>query len=73
MLEDESLLVIERVNGQMVSEAILIQSAGASIMAGRKGTKPFNKTLAKFRADTRPRSSAPKKVKWPPDEPDKEP
>jgi hypothetical protein len=69
MLEDESLLVIERVNGGMTSEAVLLQSAAGTVMAGKKGQKAFNKTLDKFRADTQPRSSAPKAIKWPPDEP----
>jgi hypothetical protein len=72
MLEDESLLIIERVNGQMVSEATLLQGAAASVMGGKKGNAAFKKTLDKFRADTRPRSSAPKPIKWPPEEPDEE-
>lgn len=73
MLEDESLLVIERVNKQLTDEAILVQSAAGSVMGGSKGNSAFKKTVAKYTAETRPRSSAPKKVKWPPDEPDKEP
>lgn len=69
MLEDESLLVIERVNGAMITEASLIQAAAASVLAGKKGGNPFKKAVEKIRADTRPRSSAPKPIKWPPDEP----
>ena len=72
MLEDESLLIIERVNNQMISEASLLQSAAGSVMGGKKGNAAFKKVMDKFRADTRPRSSAPKAIKWPPDEPDKE-
>ncbi len=72
MLEDESILVIERLNGQMTSEAILLQSAAGTVMGGTKGNAAFKRTIKKFTTETRPRSSAPKKVKWPPDDPDKE-
>lgn len=49
MLHDEAALVIERENNRMASEAVLFQSAAATILAGEEGFKAFNELIDRVR------------------------
>lgn len=53
MLYDESNIVIERINGRIITEAQLVQMAAGSIMS--KGTrKQFSKTVKELNVSTKP-------------------
>jgi len=47
MVHDESALVVERVNGVMATEAILIQQAIASVL-DKKAAKLFTETVKRL-------------------------
>lgn len=65
MLEDEALLVIERVNAQTVTEASILQLAVGSIL-DKKAGKAFEKRLKKLSIETKPRSQEEESLQWPP-------
>ena len=54
MLYDESQIVIERINGQTITEATLIQTAVSSIIS-KGGRKQFSKLVKSLNVEVSPR------------------
>jgi hypothetical protein len=67
MLGDESALVIERVNGSIVTDANLLQSAIGSVLSKEMGTQ-FRELVDKLNVETRVLEGPPDHGSDPPDD-----
>ena len=54
MVNDEAALVVERENGRMVSEALLLQSAVGSILS-RQARSAFTKKIKSLNVEAKPK------------------
>ncbi len=68
MLEDESLLIIERTNGLLVTHATSTQFATSAGFNGGKAHAQMKKYIKSLTTKTGPRSSGQDAIKWPPDD-----